>query len=76
MTEKTTTIEVDSVTCGSCVKRITSALESRDGVNSVALQRIANQKGLASVGHNALQSTPKSLIEALAVAGYVGRIVS
>lgn len=64
-------MEVTGMTCGSCVRHVTSALKAVDGVEDVAVD-------LAS-GRVAVQgrpgTAPARLTSALADAGYPARVV-
>lgn len=66
----TTTLEVEGMSCASCVRHVTSAL-ALPGIDHVDVQLRA---GLVLVRHDAAQAPVAQLIRALADAGYVSRL--
>lgn len=65
--ERDTVLEVQGMSCGSCVRHISSALGDLTGVRRVQVQL---QDGLVAVTHDASQTSIADLITALEVAGY------
>ena len=68
--ERDTILEVQGMTCPSCVRHVSSALTGLDGVGNVDVQL---RKGLVVVQHDALLAPLTQLIEALGDAGYVAK---
>lgn len=65
-----TILEVQGMTCPSCVRHVTSALTDLDGVGEVDVKL---RDGLVVVKHDASRAPITQLIEALGEAGYVSR---
>jgi copper chaperone len=63
----TTTLKVAGMTCQHCVRAVTQALESRDGVTRAAVDL---QAGRAQVDYDAGRVTPRELANAVADEGY------
>ena len=63
----TTTLKVQGMTCQHCVRSVTQALESQDGVKSAAVDL---QAGRASVDFDESRVTPRELANAVAEEGY------
>ncbi len=69
-TDKDTILEVQGMTCPSCIRHVTSALSDIDGVDKVDVKL---RDGLVHVKHDNAQAPIAQLIEALNEAGYVSR---
>ena len=69
-TEQDTVLEVQGMTCPSCIRHVTSALTDLDGVGKVDVKL---REGLVTVKHDATQAPIHQLIDALADAGYVSK---
>lgn len=67
----TTTLSIGGMSCGACVRHLTSALEGVTGVVHVEVNLKRNQ---ATVEHLPDQADEKTLIAAIEVAGYTGRV--
>lgn len=65
-----TILEVEGMTCPSCIRHVTSALEEVDGVGAVDVKL---RDGLVVVKHDAAQAPVEELVDALADAGYTSR---
>ena len=63
----TTNLDVQGMTCGSCVRHVNHALRDLDGVADVDVKL---REGIVTVRHDAGQAPVTSLIEALRDAGY------
>jgi copper chaperone len=63
----TTTLDVQGMTCGSCVRHVSHAVRALDGVADVDVKL---REGIVTVRHDAGQVPVTSLIEALRQAGY------
>jgi copper chaperone len=68
--ERDTILEVQGMTCPSCIRHVTSALEDLEGVGSV---RVQLRDGLVVVKHDTAQAPIAELIDALADAGYASK---
>ncbi len=68
--ERHTILEVQGMTCPSCIRHVTSALEDVDGVGGVDVKL---REGIVTVKHDTAQAPIAQLIDALADAGYVSR---
>ncbi|MGE0396485.1 MAG: heavy-metal-associated domain-containing protein [Kofleriaceae bacterium] len=68
--EQDTVLEVQGMTCPSCIRHVTSALRDVDGVGTVDVKL---RDGLVVVKHDAAQAPITQLIDALADAGYVSK---
>lgn len=66
-TPKNTTLTVQGMTCGSCVRHVTRALEDLEGVDHVDVKF---REGLVVVLHDAGEAPVERLIDALRDAGY------
>jgi copper chaperone len=64
----TTTLKVTGMTCGHCVKAVTTALESVDGVDAV---QVDLQAARAVVTYDAERTTPAALASAVMDEGYM-----
>ena len=71
-TVKNTTLEIDGMTCGSCVRHIGDALRALAGV---AATDVNLREGTAEVRHDPARTTVTNLIETLSAAGYPAREV-
>lgn len=68
-TDRTTTVEVDGMTCGGCVAHVTEALEGIDGVLNVSVElRSGESSPVTVVSNDALDGD--ALRAAVAEAGY------
>lgn len=68
--ERDTILEVQGMTCGSCVRHVRSALTDLDGVGNVD---VSLRDGLVVVKHDASQAPISRLIDALIEAGYASK---
>lgn len=62
-----TLLAVEGMTCGSCIRHVTTALRGVDGVGQV---QVSLKDGQARVTHDAAQAPVGALVEALREAGY------
>ena len=67
----TTTLSIGGMSCGACVRHLTSALEGLTGVVHVEVDLKRNQ---AIVEHLPDRADEKKLIAAIEVAGYTARV--
>lgn len=65
--QRDTILDVQGMTCGSCVRHVTMALKEIDGVDKVAVQL---RDGTVVVQHDLVEAHVESLIDALREAGY------
>lgn len=65
--ERDTILTVQGMTCGSCVRHVTAALEELDGVEKVDVKL---REGIVIVQHDAVEAPVDQLIGALRDAGY------
>jgi copper chaperone len=68
--ELQTTLEVEGMTCGSCVRHINKALGELAGVRTVDVKL---REGKVVVRHDAGSAPVSLLLESLEEAGYEGR---
>lgn len=68
--EQDTILEVQGMTCPSCIRHVTTALKDLDGVGAV---NVKLRDGLVVVTHDTTQAPIPQLIDALAEAGYVSK---
>ena len=68
--EQDTILEVQGMSCPSCVRHISSALKELDGVDEIA---VSLRDGVVVVKHDATQAALEQLIETLEGAGYVSK---
>lgn len=68
--QKDTILEVQGMSCPSCIRHISSALTELDGVGGVDVKL---RDGIVVVNHDAAQATVAELIEALDEAGYASK---
>lgn len=68
--EHDTILEVQGMTCPSCIRHVSSALTDLEGVGKVDVKL---RDGLVVVKHDANQAPVAQLIEALVDAGYVSK---
>jgi copper chaperone len=68
--ENDTTLEVEGMSCPSCIRHVTAALSDIDGVDKVDVKL---RDGLVIVKHDKAQAPIAELIGALGEAGYVSR---
>lgn len=65
--QRSTSFEVQGMSCGSCVRHVTAALKEIEGVNQVEVKL---REGQVVVWHDATRVAPKQVIRALAEVGY------
>lgn len=65
-----TILEVQGMTCPSCIRHVSHALEKIEGVGNVEVKL---REGLVLVQHDASRAPIRHLIEALDEAGYVSK---
>lgn len=68
--EQDTVLEVQGMTCPSCIRHVTSALKDVEGVGTVDVKL---RDGLVLVKHDVAQAPITQLIDALADAGYASK---
>ena len=68
--ERDTILEVEGMTCPSCIRHVSSALKELDGVGAVDVKL---RDGLVVVKHDATQAPIDQLIAALDEAGYASK---
>jgi copper chaperone len=68
--ERDTILEVEGMTCPSCIRHVSSALKELDGVGAVDVKL---RDGLVVVKHDATQAPIDQLIQALDEAGYASK---
>jgi copper chaperone len=68
--EHATILEVQGMTCPSCVRHVSAALTGLEGVGRVDVKL---RDGLVVVSHDAARAPVTLLIEALSGAGYASR---
>lgn len=68
--EQDTVLEVEGMSCPSCVRHVTSALADIDGVGEVDVKL---RDGLVIVRHDMTQAPIARLIDALEGAGYASK---
>lgn len=68
--EQDTILEVQGMSCPSCVRHISSALTEIEGVGKVD---VSLREGVVIVKHDATQAPVTQLIETLEDAGYVSK---
>ncbi len=69
-TDKDTVLEVQGMTCPSCIRHVSSALSGIDGVDTVDVKL---RDGLVIVKHDNAQAPISQLTAALNNAGYTSR---
>lgn len=69
-TNQDTTLEVQGMSCPSCIRHVSAALTDLDGVCRVDVEL---RDGLVIVEHDASQAPVTQLIDALNDAGYASR---
>jgi copper chaperone len=69
-TERDTILEVQGMTCPSCIRHVTAALNEVDGVEKVDVKL---RDGLVIVKHDAAQTPVATMIEKLENEGYVSK---
>lgn len=67
MDQTETLFDVRGMNCGSCVRRITAALETLDGVGEV---RVSRPDGTVSVRHDAARLSAGQLAAAIVAEGF------
>lgn len=65
--QRATILDVQGMTCGSCVRHVTVALEDIDGVDKVDVKL---RDRTVTVQHDLVEAPVATLIEALREAGY------
>ena len=65
--QRDTILTVQGMTCGSCVRHVTTALKELDGVEKVDVKL---RDGIVVVQHDASEAPVDSLMDALREAGY------
>lgn len=68
--EQATILEVQGMTCSSCVRHVSSALTDLDGVGAVDVKL---RDGIVVVTHDVAQAPVAQLIRALDDAGYASK---
>lgn len=68
--EQDTILEVQGMSCPSCIRHISSALTELDGVGKVD---VSLRDGIVVVKHDAAQAPVTQLIATLDVAGYASK---
>lgn len=68
--EQDTVLEVEGMSCTSCIRHVRSALSAIDGVGTVDVKL---RDGLVIVRHDTTQAPIAQLIDALEDAGYASR---
>jgi len=68
--EQDTILEVQGMTCPSCIRHVTSALTNLEGVAKVDVKL---RDGIVVIKHDTSQAPITQLIDALSDAGYVSK---
>ena len=68
---KETILDVDGMTCGSCVRHVEGALRTLEGVDAIEVKL---REGKVRVQHDPAKAPVKEMIEALGEAGYESRV--
>ncbi len=68
--ERDTILEVQGMTCPSCIRHVSSALTELEGVGAVDVKL---RDGLVVVKHDATEAPVEQLIDALNEAGYASK---
>jgi copper chaperone len=63
----TTTLNIQGMTCGGCVKSVTNALQREDGVDKV---EVVLDKGTATVSYDPALTSPEQLVSAVDDIGF------
>lgn len=63
----TTTLNIQGMTCGGCVKSVTNALQREDGVSRV---EVVLEKGTATVDYDPAVTEPETLVAAVDDIGF------
>jgi len=71
--QRSTIFEVQGMSCGSCVRHVTSALKELDGVAEVEVKL---REGRVVVWHDPTRAAPPQLVRALAEVGYPAALSS
>lgn len=69
-TKKETVLDVQGMTCSSCVRHVEAALRNLEGLEKI---EVKVREGKVRVLHDADGATPEEMIGALADAGYESR---
>lgn len=67
---KETVLNVEGMTCGSCVRHVEGALRGLEGIGAV---EVTLREGKVRVQHDANRATLEQMVEALGAAGYASR---
>ena len=63
----TTTLNIQGMTCGGCVKSVTNALQRKEGVEKV---EVLLEQGKATVDYDPAQTSPQQLVEVVDDIGF------
>ena len=63
----TTTLNIQGMTCGGCVKSVTNALQREEGVEKV---EVLLDQGKATVDYDPAQTSPEQLVEVVDDIGF------
>ncbi|MDE2600299.1 MAG: heavy-metal-associated domain-containing protein [Rhodocyclaceae bacterium] len=63
----TTTLNIQGMTCGGCVKSVTNALQREDGVSRV---EVVLENGTATVDYDPAVTQPETLVAAIDDIGF------
>jgi copper chaperone len=63
----TTTLNIQGMTCGGCVKSVTAALQREEGVEKV---EVLLEQGKATVDYDPAQTSPQQLVEVVDDIGF------
>jgi copper chaperone len=69
-TKKETILNVDGMTCSSCIRHVEAALRELDGIDKV---EVKIKDGKVRIEHDPARSTIDEIIQALGEAGYESR---
>jgi copper chaperone len=67
----TTTLNIQGMTCGGCVKSVTNALQRETGVEKV---EVMLEQGKATIDYDPAQTSPQQLAEAVGDIGFEASI--
>ena len=68
---KATTLDVEGMSCASCVRHVEGALRTIDGVGAIEVEL---QNGKVHVQHDPAKATIEQMVAALSEAGYDSRL--
>lgn len=74
-TNKATVLEVQGMTCASCVRHVDAALRTIDGVQSVDVELAPGRTSKVQVQHDASKAAVSALVGAVEEAGYTAKEV-